>query len=81
MCCRRRYLVGTDFLAGPGYGPTLADLSFFPNLAYLVRLGLRLEGRFPNLLAFFERMAQRPSVLNTWPPHWKTSNGLPIFSS
>lgn len=35
------YLVGTDFLAGPGYGPTLADMSFFPNLAYMVsRCGL-----------------------------------------
>ena len=33
-----------DYLAGDGYGVTLADLSYFPNLAYCVRLGLRLEG-------------------------------------
>ncbi len=76
----RRYLVGTDFLAGPGYGPTLADMSFFPSLAYMMRLGLRLEGRWPNLHAYFERMCSRPSVLSTWPPHWKATPGFPILS-
>ncbi len=81
MLLHRRYLVGTDFLAGPGYGPTLADISFFPSLAYMVRLGLRLEGRWPNLHAYFERMCTRPSVLSTWPPHWKTTPGLPILTS
>lgn len=59
---------------------TLADLSFFPNLAYCVRLGLRLEERYPHLYAYFARMCSRPSVLATWPPHWKTTPGLPILT-
>lgn len=74
------YLVGTDYLAGPGYGVTLPDLAFFPSLAYMVRLGLKLEGRYPNLLGYFERMVSRPSIQNTWPPHWKKTPGLPILA-
>jgi glutathione S-transferase len=72
------YLVGSDYLAGSAV--SLADFSLFPNLAYMVRLGLRLEGSYPNLLAFFERMCLRPSILNSWPPHWRQSPGLPILS-
>jgi glutathione S-transferase len=70
------YLAGTLFLAGGGI--TLADLSFFPSLAYMLRLGFSLE-RFPNLLAYFHRMCERKSVLATWPPHWKEVPGLPIL--
>ena len=69
------YLAGAQFLAGE---LSLADLSFFPSLAYLVRLGFVLD-KFPNLLAFFQRMCARPSVQATWPPHWKTVPGLPIL--
>ena len=68
------------YLAGPGHDVTLADFSFFPNLAYMVRLGLQLEGRYPNLLGFFQRMSTRKSILATWPPHWLTSRGLPLLS-
>ena len=61
------YLLGASFLAGDDI--TLADLCFFPNLAYCVRLGLQLETRYPNLLGYFLRMSSRPTVLSTWPPH------------
>lgn len=74
------YLLGSDYLAGPGHDLSLADCSFFPNLAYMVRLGLKLEGRYPNLLAYFERMVSRPGVQATWPPHWKTTPGIPILA-
>jgi len=67
------------YLAGPGNDVSLADFSFFPNLAYMVRLGLALEGRYPNLHAYFVRMATRPSVVATWPPHWLGSRGLPML--
>jgi hypothetical protein len=67
------------YLAGPGHDVSLADFSFFPNLAYMVRLGLQLEGRYPNLLGFFQRMSTRKSILATWPPHWLTSRGLPML--
>ena len=67
------------YLAGPGQDVSLADFSFFPNLAYMVRLGYVLEGRLPNLHAYFQRMATRPSIVATWPPHWLGSKGLPIL--
>ena len=72
------YLLGTSYLAGEDL--SLADLAFFPNLAYCVRLGLQLETRYPNLLAYFTRMCTRKAVLSTWPPHWTGSPGIPILS-
>jgi glutathione S-transferase len=77
MALWETYLAGAEFLAGPGL--SLADLSFFPSLAYLVRLGFVLEGRLPNLHAYFLRMCARPSVQATWPPHWRSVPGLPIL--
>jgi glutathione S-transferase len=68
-------------LAGPVFGMTLADASFFPSLAYMFRVGLRLEPRYPHLSAYFARLAARPSILATWPPHCKATPGLPILSS
>jgi glutathione S-transferase len=72
------YLLGCEYLA-PGSEPSLADIAFFPNLCYCVRLGLRLEQRYANLFDYFNRMCARPTVLSTWPPHWKTSPGLAIL--
>jgi glutathione S-transferase len=74
------YLVSSYYLAGPGQDATLADFAFFPNLAYMVRLGLALEGRYPNLFAYFQRMAMRPSILASWPPHWLTTKAIPILA-
>jgi glutathione S-transferase len=75
------YLVGSDFLAGPGCGLSLADLSFFPQLAYIVRLGFKLEVKYKNLAGYFQRMCLRPSFLATWPPHWIDTPAAPIFAS
>lgn len=73
------YLAGKDFLAG-SCGFTVADAAFFPNLAYMVRLGCRLGDRYPNLSAYFARMVGRLSVLTTWPPHWKESDGIQLLA-
>mmetsp|Transcript_3569 Transcript_3569/g.4289 ORF Transcript_3569/g.4289 Transcript_3569/m.4289 type:complete len:240 (+) Transcript_3569:302-1021(+) len=63
---------GDDFLAGNSM--SVADVSFFPTLAYIVRLGFDLS-RFPRLNMYYIRMCKRPSVQASWPPHWKVSEG------
>lgn len=57
------------FLAGSCF--SMADVVFFPYLALFVRMGLRLDERFPNLKEYYERLSKRPSIQKTWPPHWK----------
>eukprot|EP01086_Lenisia_limosa_P017953 TRINITY_DN9483_c0_g1_i1.p1 TRINITY_DN9483_c0_g1~~TRINITY_DN9483_c0_g1_i1.p1 ORF type:complete len:307 (+),score=35.67 TRINITY_DN9483_c0_g1_i1:47-967(+) len=62
-------------------GPSLVDLAFFPSLAFVVRYGIELEGKYPHLAAYFQRMVKRPSVIKTWPPHWtKTRSTINCFS-
>ena len=59
---------GSDsFLAGDF---SVADIMFFPTLAYQWRMGLKLE-KYPRLNAYFEKVKQRPAVQASWPPHWK----------
>lgn len=63
-----RYLDHGDcFLAGKDI--TVADICFFPTLAYMVRLGFELS-RFPRLRGYYSRMIERPAVKRSWPPHW-----------
>lgn len=66
------YLDAGDFLAGDEV--SIADISFFPTLAYTVRLGLSVS-RFPRLNGYYQRMLQRPAVQASWPPHWLHSEG------
>ncbi|KAM9495527.1 glutathione S-transferase A-like [Clarias gariepinus] len=56
-----------SFLAGRHF--SLADVVFFPILAFLPRFGLSKE-RYPNLMAYYEMVKERPSVKSSWPPHW-----------
>ncbi|XP_062582103.1 glutathione S-transferase A-like [Saccostrea cucullata] len=49
---------------------TMADVYFYPFLAFGKRWGLELE-KFPNLKAYYDKMSARPSVKSTEPPHWK----------
>ncbi|XP_062582104.1 glutathione S-transferase A-like [Saccostrea cucullata] len=58
------------FLAGPDF--SMADVYFFPFIAFGVRLGLNLD-KFPNIKAYYESACARPSIKTTWPPHWKES--------
>ncbi|XP_029635212.1 glutathione S-transferase A [Octopus sinensis] len=63
----------STFLTGPDI--TMADVMFFPYIAFGVRSGLQLESRYPCLAAYYNMMKERPSVKKSWPPHWKgTSN-------
>lgn len=59
------YIAGKEF--------TVADLVFFPVVAFMVRLGFKLAPRFPCLQAYHELVSERESVKASWPPHWKDS--------
>jgi len=74
-----RYISEGPFLFGAQ--PTLADVSFFPHLALLVRFGFDLQKRFPKLNAFYENMISRESVKKTWPPHWKETPRKTLLTS
>ncbi|XP_062582101.1 glutathione S-transferase A-like [Saccostrea cucullata] len=56
------------FLAGPEF--SMADVYFYPYIAFAVRMGLELE-KLPNLKAYFDKLSARPSLQATQPPHWK----------
>lgn len=65
-----KYLGQTEaYVAGKHM--SMADVAFFPNLAFYVRLGLQLRKSYPNLVKYYDMMLKRPSVEKTWPPHWK----------
>ena len=53
---------------------SIADITFFPMLAFLVRTGLNLD-TFPYLAKYYKLMCERKSVKASWPPHWKESEG------
>ncbi|XP_013381262.1 glutathione S-transferase A isoform X2 [Lingula anatina] len=64
---------GGDYLTGQDF--TMADCIFFPVLAVMVRLGLALRPTFPELGKYYETVSKRPSIMKTWPPHWKGTEG------
>ncbi|XP_041810801.1 glutathione S-transferase A-like [Chelmon rostratus] len=54
-------------LAGKTF--TLADVSFFPSVAYFFQYGLS-EKRYPKLAAYYNYLKERPSIKSSWPPAW-----------
>eukprot|EP00892_Ulva_mutabilis_P003972 jgi/Ulvmu1/1947/UM012_0108.1 len=52
---------------------TLADVCFAVVLFFLQRSGATLQD-FPHLLTYATVMAALPLFLESWPPHWKTSD-------
>ena len=65
-------LGSTAFLCGDAF--TAADAAVAPFLLGVRRFGATLAA-FPKLAAYADRLAARPSVASTWPPHWKESEG------
>ncbi|GAB1606610.1 glutathione S-transferase A-like [Argonauta hians] len=59
---------------------TLADVMFYPYLAFGVRSGLKLDSRYPCLSAYNTMMSERPSVKKTWPPHWIDSENKTVLA-
>lgn len=60
------WLCGSDFSA--------ADVAAAPFVLGLKRFGATLADQ-PALASYADRLATRPSIADTWPPHWKTSEG------
>jgi len=58
------------FLAGK-YNFTLADLAFYPYLAFCVHFGLSLDARLPALASYYARATKREGVQRAWPAYWK----------
>ncbi|XP_052817536.1 glutathione S-transferase A-like [Mya arenaria] len=61
-------LTGKSYLVGDNF--TLADVCFYPYIAFLVRLGASLKD-YPALRKYYDTITARPSVQATWPPHWR----------
>lgn len=69
---------GNDYIAGKNF--SMADILFFPTIAFVVRMGMDLKERYPNILAYYDRVVVRPSVKATWPPHWNEGPGPRHFA-
>ena len=57
----------------------MADVMFYPHLAFLVRFGASLSTKYPKLGAYYDLVTKRPSIKATWPPHWNESEGKDIL--
>ena len=67
---------GTDYLCGDYF--TMADVYFYPVLAFLVRCGICLDSR-PSLKKYYEKLSARPSIVASWPPHYKETSPSDMF--
>jgi glutathione S-transferase len=66
------YLEAKDFLVGDKF--SMADVFFYPFVAFLVRLGAKFE-KNANLQRYYDNLTKRASVQESWPPHWKEGAG------
>lgn len=66
-----------EYLCGKSF--TMADVFFYPFLAFLVRAGATLSAQ-KSLKKYYDRVSERQSVKDTWPPHWKESEGPGFLS-
>ncbi len=58
---------------------SLADVCFFPVVAYMFRIGITPQS-YPNLKLYYEKCMRRESIQQTWPPHWKDSKGKALLA-
>jgi glutathione S-transferase len=68
-----QYLSKTQYLAGPAF--TLTDAYAAPSLLSAQRYGADFVS-FPHIAKYVGVVAQRPSIAETWPPHWKDTPRL-----
>jgi glutathione S-transferase len=57
----------------------MADAVFFPQLAIGIRMHPKLSKTFPLMGDYYNRLSQRKSIQDTWPPHWKEVGGQDLF--
>lgn len=63
---------GDGWLAGPDF--SAADIAVGPLVLAAIRFGASLDAT-PALKAYAAKVAARPSVAESWPPHWKEGDG------
>ncbi|MBN3314642.1 GSTA transferase, partial [Atractosteus spatula] len=56
-----------SYVAGKNF--TMADVMFFPQIAFVFRFGLSQE-KYPKLAEYYSLVKERPSIKASWPPHW-----------
>ena len=57
----------------------MADAVVFPQIAIIRRMHPKLVNTFPLIADYYNRLAPRKSIQDTWPPHWKEVDGQDIF--
>eukprot|EP00892_Ulva_mutabilis_P003974 jgi/Ulvmu1/1949/UM012_0110.1 len=65
-------LDGREFIAGDMF--TLADISVALTLFFAQRAGATFA-QFPSIQNYAERLSSRPSIKDSWPPHWLETPG------
>lgn len=66
----RSHLVGDMF--------TLGDISLAIVLFFVQRAGATLE-RYPRMVAYADRLRERPGLKETWPQDWLETDGNDYF--
>lgn len=68
------YLTDNDDWLVPAASFSAADLAVAVLVLAIQRFGASLDA-FPKLQKYAKKSAERPSVAETWPPHWKEGEG------
>lgn len=62
------YFEEAAYAAGPSF--TIADIAIAPFLFIAERFGATFTD-LPNIRSYMDKVKTRPSIAETWPPHWK----------
>ncbi|KAL3847565.1 hypothetical protein ACJMK2_018468 [Sinanodonta woodiana] len=58
---------------------SMADIYFYPYVAQMDRFRMDLS-KYPNIMAYYERLKNHPSFVSTYPPHWKETDKPDLLS-
>ncbi|CAD5120569.1 DgyrCDS9134 [Dimorphilus gyrociliatus] len=72
------FLGKTEHVALPEF--SVADIIFYPQVAFLERVGFKFEDKFSNIANYMKKMKERPSIQKSWPPHWKETPNLSLVT-
>lgn len=67
-----------SFIGGPDF--TMADVTFIPQIAFVFRMGVSMEARYPYITKYYNMICERPSVKASWPPHWKENESKNVLA-
>ena len=69
---------GRPFLTGDMF--TLADICLATTLFFAQRAGATFP-KYPSIASYGGRLRERPSIKDTWPPHWLETDGGDWFKA